>query len=238
VVARELHARSVRASKPFLKLNCAALSSELIDSKSFGDEPGAFIEAFQKKLEIFEFAQGGTLMLDEIGDMDLQLQAKLLQVLEDGEFYRTPGEPVRVDVRVVAATHKNLEKAIVEHRFREDLYYRLNGVNIRIPALRERREDILPLFDFLLRKRAAEDSPIPEITPALETAMLHHEWPGNVRELENFARRFLIFGDAEVMTRELSTRARRKAAAATPTLAVMPASGFTASLGLRKRRNS
>src|SRR5690242_3441105 len=153
VLARELHAESPRADKPFLKLNCAALPSELVESELFGYERGAFTGAFQKKPGMFEVADGGTLLLDEIGDMDFKLQAKLLQVLQDQEFQRLGGkDTVRVDVRVLAATHQDLEKAIGERRFREDLYYRLNVINMRIPALRERKEDIVAFTEFLLKK--------------------------------------------------------------------------------------
>src|ERR1700758_2466352 len=131
VIARELHAQSPRANRPFLKLNCAALPSELVESELFGYERGAFTGAFQKKPGMFEVADGGTLLLDEIGDMDFKLQAKLLQVLQDQEFQRLGGkDTVRVDVRVIAATHRDLEKAIAESRFREDLYYRLNVVSL------------------------------------------------------------------------------------------------------------
>ena len=150
VVARELHARSPRADKLFLKLNCAALPSELVESELFGYERGAFTGAVQKKIGMFEMADGGTILLDEIGDMDLRLQAKLLQVLQDHEFRRIGGkEIVKVDVRVIAATHRDLEKAIAEDAFREDLYYRLSVVNLHVPPLRDRPEDIIPLgFNF------------------------------------------------------------------------------------------
>src|SRR5215468_5602841 len=142
VIARELHGRSPRAGKPFLKLNCAALPSELVESELFGYERGAFTGAVQRKAGMFEMADGGTIFLDEIGDMDVRLQAKLLQVLQDREFQRIGGrETIKVDVRIMAATHRDLEKAIVNGTFREDLYYRLNVINIQIPALRERQED-------------------------------------------------------------------------------------------------
>ena len=222
VIARELHAHSARANKPFVKMNCAALPSELVESELFGYERGAFTGAFQRKLGMFELADGGTLMLDEIGDMDFKLQAKLLQVLQDGEFHRIGGrEPVRVDVRIFAATHQNLEKAIVDNRFREDLYYRLNVLNLLIPALREVKGDLMPMMEFLLQKHAVKRAAIPEITPALEGAMLQHDWPGNIRELENFARRFLIFADAELMIQELHTKTRRKPGVSNTPLSVM-----------------
>jgi len=211
VIARELHAQSPRAEKPFLKLNCAALPSELVESELFGYERGAFTGAFQKKAGMFELADGGTILLDEIGDMDTRLQAKLLQVLQDQEFHRIGGsELVRVDVRVMAATHRDLEKAIAENTFREDLYYRLNVITLQIPPLRERPEDILPLAEFLLKKHAVKGVPIPMIPVDLRHAMTTYHWPGNVRELENYTRKLMIMRDPEGLTHELQTRARRK----------------------------
>jgi two-component system response regulator AtoC len=211
MLARELHTRSPRAGKPFLKLNCAALPSELVESELFGYDRGAFTGAFQKKLGMFELADGGTILLDEIGDMDFKLQAKLLQVLQDHEFRRLGGkETVHVDVRVLAATHRDLETAIAENTFREDLYYRLNVINLRVPSLRERKEDILPLTEFLIRKHA-DSQDIPTLTPALKHALLAYEWPGNIRELENAVRKFLILRNPDMIIRELQTRAYRKA---------------------------
>lgn len=211
VIARELHAQSPRAPKPFLKLNCAALPSELVESELFGYERGAFTGAFQKKAGMFELADGGTILLDEIGDMDIRLQAKLLQVLQDQEFHRIGGnEVVKVDVRVMAATHRDLEKAIQEKTFREDLYYRLNVITLQIPPLRERKEDIIPLAEFLLRKHAVKGVPIPAIPMDLKHAMMTYHWPGNVRELENYTRKLMIMRDPDGLTRELHTRANRK----------------------------
>lgn len=211
VTARELHARSPRAGKPFLKLNCAALPSELVESELFGYERGAFTGAFQKKPGMFELADGGTIFLDEIGDMDYKLQAKLLQVLQDQEFQRLGGkETVRVDVRVIAATHRDLETAIAEGGFRADLYYRLNVINLRIPPLRERKEDILPLTEFLIRKYAsAGAAPLP-ITPALKQALMLHDWPGNIRELENVTRKLMVLRDPDLIASELQAKTLRK----------------------------
>src|SRR5579863_3627384 len=211
VFARELHAQSPRASKPFLKLNCAALPSELVESELFGYERGAFTGAFQKKAGMFELAHGGTILLDEIGDMDVRLQAKLLQVLQDHEFQRIGGkETVKVDVRVMAATHRDLEKAIADHTFREDLYYRLNVINLHVPALRDRKEDIIPLAEFLMKKHATQDTTMPLITMDLKHAMMTYRWPGNVRELENFVRKILIFRDTERLTAELHAKSAGK----------------------------
>ena len=215
VVARELHALSPRADKPFLKLNCAALPSELVESELFGYERGAFTGAYQKKAGMFELADGGTILLDEIGDMDFRLQAKLLQVLQDHEFQRIGGKDVvKVDVRLMAATHVDLEAAIAERKFREDLYYRLNVINLKIPPLRERREDLIPLAEFLVRRHIGPSDPIPLITEELRHAIMSYYWPGNVRELENFVRRLIILRDASLLARELHTKAMRKPLAA------------------------
>ena len=230
VIARALHEQSPRAQKPFLKLNCAALPSELVESELFGYERGAFTGAFQKKAGMFELADGGTILLDEIGDMDIRLQAKLLQVLQDQEFHRIGGcELVHVDVRVMAATHRDLEQAIAGNAFREDLYYRLNVITLQIPPLRERPEDILPLAEFLLKKHAVKGAPVPMIPLALRHAMMTYHWPGNVRELENYTRKLMIMRNPEELTQELQARARRKPsllavpAAAAPEVAEKPA---------------
>jgi two-component system response regulator AtoC len=205
IIARELHALSLRSRKAFLKLNCAALPSELVESELFGYERGAFTGAFQKKPGMFELADGGTILLDEIGDMDFKLQAKLLQVLQDREFQRVGGkETIRVDVRVMAATHQDLERAIANRQFREDLYYRLNVITIEVPPLRERKEDLIPMAEFLIRKNCA--SAPPSLTPALKEALVDHSWPGNIRELENVMRRFIIMRRPETIIRELRSK--------------------------------
>lgn len=214
VFARQLHARSPRAGKPFLKLNCAALPSELVESELFGYERGAFTGALQRKPGIFEQADGGTILLDEIGDMDFKLQAKLLHVLQDREFQRLGGkDTIRVDVRVMAATHCDLEAAMANRNFREDLYYRLSVINLRLPPLRECREDILPMLDFLMKRHNVQGSGIPFLTPQIRQALTMYDWPGNVRELENFARKLLVLRDPERLVHELSTKASRLAAA-------------------------
>ncbi len=212
VIAREFHARSPRAKKLFLKLNCAALPSELVESELFGYERGAFTGAFQKKAGMFEMADGGTILLDEIGDMDVRLQAKLLQVLQDHQFQRIGGKDiVKVDVRIMAATHRDLETAIAERTFREDLYYRLNVINILIPPLRERGQDILPMAEYLMRRHSTLGTPLPMITPDLKRTMMTYDWPGNVRELENVVRKLLILGDADLIARELQGKSSRRA---------------------------
>ncbi len=205
ILATEIHAQSHRRARPFVKINCAALPAELIESELFGYERGAFTGAAKRKQGQFEAADGGTILLDEIGDMELRLQAKLLHVLQDHEFHRLGGnECVRVDVRVLAATHCDLEDAIRQRRFREDLYYRLNVITIRVPALRDRKEDILPLAEFLIARHSTPGMPAPPITPALKRALASHSWPGNIRELENVVRRLLVFGDPAVIVNELS----------------------------------
>jgi len=204
VLAREIHTRSGRAKKPFIKVNCAALPTELVESELFGYERGAFTGAFKDRPGRFEMAREGTILLDEIGDMDVSLQAKLLQVLQDGEFHRLGSrELVRVDVRVMAATHQDLRKAIAEGRFREDLYYRLNVISIRIPPVRERRTEILPLAEHFLTKHATPDFPPPMIPSALRDAMINYNWPGNIREIENTMRRYLVMRDPEMLGEEL-----------------------------------
>jgi two-component system response regulator AtoC len=193
VLARALHARSPRAAKPLIKLNCAALPSELVES------------------ELFEMADGGTLLLDEIGDMDYKLQGKLLQVLEEQAFRRLGGkETVYVDVRIVSATHNNLEKAMLAGRFREDLYYRLNIINLWLPPLRERKEDILPLADALLRKHATPGTLVPSISLRFGQALLAYDWPGNIRELENLMRRLIVLRNPDTIAEELRGKAARR----------------------------
>ncbi len=205
VLARHIHNQSLRAGKIFLKLNCAALPPELVESELFGYERGAFTGAFKSTPGKFELANGGTILLDEIGDMDLRLQAKLLQVLQDREFHRIGAkEPTQVDVRVIAATHRELEARIEDGEFREDLYYRLNVLNILIPPLRERLDEIVPLASSLLRKHAVPDTSVPEIGPALRAALLRHQWPGNIRELENVMRRYLVVRNPEIIVEELT----------------------------------
>ncbi len=204
VLARHIHDQSLRSGKVFLKLNCAALPPELVESELFGYERGAFTGAFRSTPGKFELANGGTILLDEIGDMDLRLQAKLLQVLQDHEFHRIGAkETTQVDVRVIAATHRELEARIEKGEFREDLYYRLNVLNIVIPPLRERLDEIIPLASSFLRKHAFPGTPVPEIGPVLRAALLRHHWPGNIRELENVMRRYLVVRNPESIVEEL-----------------------------------
>lgn len=225
MLARQLHALSPRSKKPFLKVNCTALPGELIESELFGYERGAFTGAFKNTAGKFEMAEGGVILLDEIGDMDFKLQAKLLQVLQDFEFMRLgSSESRRVDVRVIAATHCNLERAITEGRFREDLYYRLNIVALNVPALRERKDEILPLAYQFMRKHATANMPVVEITAELRECLLTHDWPGNIRELENVIRKLLVIRRADFVADELRRTARRRTDSA-PVMMPNPWSG-------------
>jgi two-component system response regulator AtoC len=214
VIARRLHACSPRAAKPFLKLNCAALPSDLVESELFGYERGAFTGAFQRKPGMFEMADGGAILLDEIGDMDVRLQAKLLQVLQDQEFRRIGGsETIHVDVRIMAATHRDLERAMAAGSFRDDLFYRLNVIALHVPPVRERPEDIMPLAEYFVTRYATAGGAAP-FTPDLQQAMTAYLWPGNVRELENFVRKLLILRAPASLARELFSKSERALVAA------------------------
>ena len=222
VLARHLHALSPRAGKPFIKLNCAAVPAELAESELFGHERGAFTGAVQKKLGIFELANGGTVMLDEIGDMEFRLQAKLLQVLQDQEFRRVGGsEVIKVDVRVISATHRDLKKASRENTFRADLYFRLNGFSLTVPSLRERREDVLELADFLYQKHNTSGEAMPT-SPALDWAMRSYSWPGNIRELETTVRKLAVLREPDMLASELRASAKDLVAEEAPAAPVSP----------------
>src|SRR5919106_1930257 len=210
VVAREIHTRSRRRSRPFIKVNCAALPAELLESELFGHERGAFTGATAEKPGKFELADQGTIFLDEIGEMAIRLQAKLLQVLQDEEFFRVGGKrSVRVDSRVIVATNRELEREIEVGNFREDLFYRLNVVSIRIAPLRERKEDIPPLVEFFLRKYSRKyRNGVSELPPDVTSAFLTYDWPGNVRELENMVRRLVVLNDPGLVLEELRAGAR------------------------------
>ncbi|MCY1077446.1 sigma-54-dependent transcriptional regulator [Archangium lansingense] len=215
VIAREVHARSNRRNRPFIKVNCAALPGELLESELFGHERGAFTGATAEKPGKFELADQGTIFLDEIGEMAIRLQAKLLQVLQDEEFFRVGGKKsVRVDSRVVVATNRDLEREIELGNFREDLFYRLNVVAIRLPALRERPEDVVPLTDHFLKKYGRQYmSGVAELPPEVLRAFTEYEWPGNVRELENMVRRLCVLKDPTLVLDELRSGGRAPASA-------------------------
>lgn len=203
--ARRLHAQSPRATRTFLKINCAALPSELLESELFGYEPGAFTGAVKSKPGLFELCDHGTILLDEIGEMSPGLQAKLLHVLQDKQFCRLGGRRLlTVDVRVVAATNVDIESALEQKTFRTDLYYRLNTITLRVPPLRERREDIPLFIGYFIESVSAELGcpPLPLSRRAFE-ACLQHSWPGNVRELKSFICRHLVLQDDDTLTGEL-----------------------------------
>ena len=194
VLAKAIHYGSPRASMPLLELNCAALPDTLMESELFGYEPGAFTDARRRKEGLLERANGGTVFLDEIGDMSASVQAKLLRVLEDGTFMRLGGtRTIKVNVRLVAASNANLKQAVAQGHFREDLYYWLNVVPLYIPPLRERREDILPLaLDMLQHFNRELNKKFTGFTPAAADMLQHYSWPGNIRELKNVIERTMI----------------------------------------------
>src|SRR6478736_5767638 len=208
VVAREIHARSSRAGRVFVKINCAALPGELLESELFGHERGSFTGAQKTKPGQFELADGGTLFLDEIGEMPVAMQAKLLQALQDGEFYRVGGQrKIKVDTRVIVATNVDLAKAMERGTFREDLYYRLNVVEVAIPPLRERREDIPRLLELFVDKYGKRyGRTMSEVPTEIVERFLTYDFPGNIRELENLVRRLIVLRDPRYVLSELKDR--------------------------------
>jgi two-component system nitrogen regulation response regulator GlnG len=216
LVARALHRHSPRASRPFIALNMAAIPRDLLESELFGHERGSFTGAQGRRVGRFEQADGGTLFLDEIGDMPAELQTRLLRVLADGEFYRVGGhEPVRVDVRIIAATHQDLERLVSEGRFREDLFHRLNVIRIHLPPLRERREDIPLLMEHFLALAAKELGGEPKILlPETVDVIKALDWRGNVRQLENAARWLTVMASGrEIHVEDLPPELRQAASA-------------------------
>ncbi len=224
LVARAIHSHSPRTEAPFVAVNCTAISESLLESELFGHQKGAFTGAIAQKRGLFEEAQGGTLFLDEIGDINAKMQAQLLRVLQEGEFRRVGGsEPVHVDVRVVAATNRELEEEVKAGRFREDLYFRINVVTIRLPPLRERPDDIALLGRHFLAKYAARERRADSgIAPAALTVLERYGWPGNVRELENVIERSLALSkDGVILPSDLPPEVRgvsTSASGAPPTL--------------------
>jgi two-component system response regulator AtoC len=208
LVARALHRLSNRAERPFVKVNCAALPSELLESELFGFEKGAFTGAQRRKLGKFEYANHGTIFLDEISEMHPALQAKLLQVLQDGEFSRLGGESdVRVDTRVIAATNRNLEQAVADGSFREDLFYRLNVVTTHLPPLRDRKDAIPLLVDhFLNMYNRQYGKSVKQLQPETLERFHAYHWPGNVRELENMVKRMVVLGNEAALLEEITHR--------------------------------
>jgi two-component system response regulator AtoC len=211
IVALLLHKHSLRASKRFLKVNCAAIPEELLESELFGYEAGAFTGAANSKPGFFEQCDHGTILLDEIGEMPPRLQAKLLQVLQEQRFFRLGGKsPVVVDVRILAATNVNVKAAVEEGRLRLDLYYRLNAFSVSLPPLRDRPEEIAPLFRHFMKRLAyTYHHPARPLTPAMLVSMTRHSWPGNLRELHNYVKRYLVLGEDMLMAAPALTGNRK-----------------------------
>lgn len=205
LVARTLHQLSYRREHPLVKVNCAALPSELLESELFGYERGAFTGAVQPKPGKFELANKGTILLDEIGDMPVALQAKLLQVLQDSEFARVGGvRNIHVNTWVISVTNHNLEEDISTGRFREDFYYRINIIKIVVPPLRDRKEDISYLIEHFIRKyKGMSKCGVIDIPSKLEKVFAEYHWPGNIRELENYVRRLIVLEDADLLEEEI-----------------------------------
>ena len=229
LVAREIHRNSPRAERPFLAINCAALTETLLESELFGHEKGAFTDAHQQKKGLFERAHQSTLFLDEIGDTSLGMQAKILRVLQEREFMRVGGtEAIKTDVRIIAATNKNLEQIVKDGKFREDLYYRLNVIPIVCPPLRERGDDIDTLAYHFMRKAAFVDGRrVEKISPEALQAIRNYYWPGNIRQLEWAMERAVVLGEADcVELRDLPPEVLQHA----PALTAAPAQPFEEAL--------
>jgi two-component system response regulator AtoC len=215
LVSRAIHQRSTRRSRPFVKVNCAALPAELLESELFGHERGAFTGAATTRIGKFEQADTGTLFMDEIGEMKPALQAKLLHVLQDAEFTKLgSNKRIQVDVRIVAATNRDLEAMLMNGEFREDLYYRLKVIELTVPALRERPDEIPTLTDFFVTRYSRKyNRPLKPISEQLRQLFLQYEWPGNIRELENMIKRVVILQDEHLVVREIERNMQRSAAA-------------------------
>ena len=214
LVARAIHTRSPRKDRPFVKVNCAALPAELLESELFGHEKGAFTGAATTRVGKFEQADTGTIFLDEIGEMKAALQAKLLHVLQDAQFTKLgSNRPINVDVRIVAATNRDLELMMQSGEFREDLYYRLKVIEVTVPPLRERRGEISHLTDFFMDRYARRYNRMPrQLSPDLVQLFQSYEWPGNIRELENMVKRIVVLQDEQLVVREMSRTTRPVAA--------------------------
>jgi two-component system, NtrC family, response regulator AtoC len=225
LVARAIHQRSSRRDRPFVKVNCAALPAELLESELFGHEKGAFTGAATTRIGKFEQADTGSIFLDEIGEMKAALQAKLLHVLQDAQFTKLgSNRAVNVDVRIVAATNRDLEGMMLSGEFREDLYYRLKVIEVTVPPLRERRQEIIHLTEFFINRYARRyNRPVPQLSDELRRLFQTYEWPGNIRELENMVKRIVILQDESLVVREMSRAPR--------TLVAYAAAGVGAGVG-------
>ncbi len=227
LVARAIHRNSLRKDEAFVQVNCAAIPEELIESELFGHEKGSFTGATEKQIGKFELAHKGTIFLDEVGDMSLRTQAKVLRVLQEGEVERIGSQKtIQVDVRVIAATNKKLEEEIEQGHFREDLFFRLSVLPIRVPPLRERPEDIAPLVEHFVRQFCAENNFRPKaFAPSAMDALCRHPWRGNVRELKNAIERLLIMVESEEIRPEHLSEVLRRPAGAPDETAALPAAG-------------
>jgi DNA-binding NtrC family response regulator len=230
LVARAIHQRSPRKDRPFVKVNCAALPAELLESELFGHEKGAFTGAATTRIGKFEQADTGTIFLDEIGEMKAALQAKMLHVLQDAQFTKLgSNKPINVDVRVVAATNRNLEQMLLRGDFREDLYYRLKVIEITVPPLRERRGEISHLTGFFIDRYARRyNRQARQLSEPLADLFQTYDWPGNIRELENMIKRIVILQDEALVVREMSRTNRPRAAYAAAGVGAVPGAGAVA----------
>jgi formate hydrogenlyase transcriptional activator len=238
LIARRLHAVSARRQRPLVVVNCAALPASLVESELFGHERGAFTGALQRKLGRFELAHGGTIFLDEVGELSLDMQGKLLRVLQEREFDRVGGaSPVKVDVRVIAATNRPLERLVEEGRFRPDLFYRLDVYRLALPPLRERREDIWLLADHFVRQfRARFAKAVRSIDEGSMERLLGYNWPGNVRELEHAIERAVLVAEGAVLHVEMPADGPGRAETAGPVPPPAPAAVPLVSLDERARQ--
>lgn len=232
LMAAYLHKKSLRKSGPFISLNCAAIPENLLESELFGHEKGAFTGAVARRIGKFEEASGGTLFLDEISEMDINLQAKLLRAIQEKEIDRIgSNKPVKVDIRLIATTNRELEKEVKAGTFRQDLYYRLNVINLTLPSLRERKTDIPRLAEFFIKKYAeANGVPVKPLSEAALDKLLNHSWPGNIRELENILHRAVLVGRGDQIGPEAIAVGLETSLAAKVTHAVQNVSGAPAGM--------
>lgn len=229
VIARFIHNKSQRATKPFIAVNCAAIPANLMESELFGHEKGAFTGALSRRLGKFEEANNGTLLLDEISEMDISLQSKLLRAIQEREIDRVGGsKPVKVNIRILATSNRDLEAEVRKGTFREDLYFRLNVISLHLPSLKDRVDDIPPLADYFIDKYSkANGMPVRKITPDAIAKLKSHPWPGNVRELENIMHRAVLMAQGNVIDQNAILLPVRKDAAPAPSVTPAPAPAYT-----------